>query len=218
MGYEAGVMCPFLQVQGRQRLCQHFINRLRVSGSRRWTFVRFEESAVSSAKQSEMRHVECSGFTLMELLIVISIVLILMLMAVPTIGSVMKHANEISAINSLQAIVTAELMYQNAFPQKGFTCSLTSLGGDPSAGLPTSDGTQLIQPDLASGNKSGYNFAITKCVKSSGGPDHVKGFTITAVPETVGKTGDRGFCIDQNGGSPKYDPAGGTSCTQWVLQ
>jgi len=37
---------------------------------------------------------------------------------------------------------------------------------------------------------------------------------VTAVPQAVNKTGDRGFCSDENGGAPKYDPAGGTNCTQ----
>jgi type IV pilus assembly protein PilA len=45
------------------------------------------------------------------------------------------------------------------------------------------------------------------------GTDRSNGYTITAVPQTVGKTGDRGFCADQFG-SIKYDPAGGTNCTQ----
>jgi type IV pilus assembly protein PilA len=150
----------------------------------------------------------------MELLIVISIILILMLMAVPTIGSMKKHANETSAINSLQTIVTAEFMYQSTYPRKGYACSLAALGGDPSLGEPSADGAQLIKPDLASGNKTGYIFSITKCVKAGNGSDFVKGYSVTAIPETVGKTGDRGFCIDEGGGSPKYDPAGGTNCSQ----
>jgi type IV pilus assembly protein PilA len=156
------------------------------------------------------------GFTLTQLLIVISIILILMLMALPTIGSMTKRANETSAVNSLQTIVTAEIMYANTHPNKGFTCSLPALGGEPDVGEPTAEAAQLIQADLASGDKAGYIFTITKCAKS--GTDYVKGYSVTAVPETVGRTGDRGFCIDQDGGSPKYDPAGGTSCTQWALQ
>ena len=159
-----------------------------------------------------------AGFTLMELLIVISIILILMLMAVPTIGSLKKRANETSAVNSLQTIVTAEIMYENTYPRKGFTCSLTALGGDRASGQPTSDAAQLIQQDLTLGNKDGYNFTITKCVKAGSGTEYVKAYTVTAVPETVGRTGDRGFCIDQDGGSPKYDPAGGTNCTQLLMQ
>jgi type IV pilus assembly protein PilA len=150
----------------------------------------------------------------MELLIVIAVILILMLMAVPTIGSMKKHADEISAITSVQTIVAAETMYATSYPAKGFACSLSALGGDPNAGAPTLEAAELIQADLAAGFKVGYVFTITNCVKSvASGSNYVKGYTVIAVPQAVGKTGDRGFCIDQNGGSPKYDSAGGTNCT-----
>lgn len=155
-----------------------------------------------------------NGFTLMELLIVISIILILMLMAVPSIGRMKKQANETSAVVSLQAIFKGEILYASSFPKKGFTCALSALGGDPSFGAPTPDAAQILQNDLASGYKSGYIFNISNCSKkNSGGSEYIKGFTVTAVPETVGKTGDRGFCIDENG-SPKYDPRGGTNCSE----
>jgi type IV pilus assembly protein PilA len=156
-----------------------------------------------------------NGFTLMELLIVIAIILILMLMAIPTIGVMKIHANEVSAINSVQAIIKAQIQYETSFPANGFACTLTALGGDPNSGAPTPTAAQLIQADLASGYKSGYIFNITNCTKVTvAGTDRITGFTVTAVPEAIGKTGNRGFCSDQNGGSPKYDPAGGTNCTQ----
>lgn len=156
-----------------------------------------------------------NGFTLMELLIVIAIILILMLMAIPTIGVMKKHANEASAINSVQAIIKAEIQYETSYPANGFACSLNALGGEPGSGPPTPTSAQLLQADLSSGYKSGYLFNITNCTKVTvAGTDHITGFTVTAVPEAPGKTGDRGFCSDQNGGSPKYDPAGGTNCTQ----
>ena len=155
-----------------------------------------------------------NGFTLMELLIVIAIILILMLMAIPTIGSLKKKANETSAINSVQQIIGAEVQYESSYPANGFACSLSALGGDPSAGAPSPAGAQLLQQDLASGVKSGYLFSISNCTKVSvNGQEHVTGYTVTAVPETVGKSGDRGFCADQVG-TIKYDPAGGTNCTQ----
>jgi type IV pilus assembly protein PilA len=156
-----------------------------------------------------------NGFTLMELLIVIAIILILMLMAIPTIGVMKIHANEVSAINSVQAIIKAEIQYETSYPANGFACSLTALGGDPSSGPPTPTQAELIQADLASGYKSGYIFNITNCSKVTvAGTDRITGFEVTAVPEAIGKTGNRGFCSDQNGGSPKYDAAGGTNCTQ----
>lgn len=157
----------------------------------------------------------CSGFTLMELLIVISIILILMLMAIPTVGVMKNHANETSAVQSVRAIVGAEIMYSTSYPANGFACSLAALGGDSTTGLPTPTSAQLIQADLASGYKSGYIFNITNCSKTTvAGTDHFNSFTVTAVPEAVGKTGDRGFCSDENGGSPRYDATGGSNCTQ----
>jgi type IV pilus assembly protein PilA len=156
-----------------------------------------------------------NGFTLMELLIVIAIILILMLMAIPTIGVMKKHANETSAINSLRAITQAEIQYESTYPANGYSCTLPALGGDPSSGAPTPAAAQLVQGDLASGYKSGYIFAIGNCTKVTiSNTDRITGYTLTAVPQAVGKTGDRGFCTDQNGGAPKYDATGGTNCTQ----
>ena len=155
-----------------------------------------------------------NGFTLMELLIVIAIILILMLMAIPTIGSLTKKGNETSAINSVQTVTKAEIQYQSSYPANGFACSLPALGGDPNAGPPTPAAAQILQGDLTSGYKSGYIFTITCTNKVTiNGTDRSNGYTITAVPQTVGKTGDRGFCSDQFG-SIKYDPVGGTNCTQ----
>jgi type IV pilus assembly protein PilA len=155
-----------------------------------------------------------NGFTLMELLIVIAIILILMLMAIPTIGSLQKKGYETSAINSVQTVVKAEIQYQSSYPANGFACTLPALGGDPNSGPPTPAAAQILQGDLTSGYKSGYIFTITCSSKVTiNGTDRSNGYTITAVPQTVGKTGDRGFCSDQFG-TIKYDPVGGTNCTQ----
>ena len=155
-----------------------------------------------------------NGFTLMELLIVIAIILILMLMAIPTIGSLTKKGNETSAINSVQTVTKSEIQYQSSYPANGYACTLPALGGDPNAGPPTPTASQILQGDLTSGYKSGYIFTITCTNKVSiNGTDRSNGYTITAVPQTVGKTGDRGFCSDQFG-TIKYDPVGGINCTQ----
>ena len=159
-----------------------------------------------------------NGFTLMELLIVMAIIAILMLIAIPTVGSLKKKANELSAQKSLQTVLTAQNMYESNYPANGFACSMASLGGDPKAGAPSVTAAQLIQPDLASGAKSGYIFNISNCTKVNlGGTDRITGYTITAVPQTVGATGDRAFCSDQSG-IIKFDPAGGTNCSQTLGQ
>lgn len=155
-----------------------------------------------------------NGFTLMELLIVIAIILILMLMAIPTFGTLKKRANDLSAINSIQKINQAEIQYDSTYPANGYSCSLQALGGDPSSGAPSPASSQIIQGDLTTGSKSGYTFTIGHCTKiTANGVDRVTGYQITAVPWTVGKTGDRSFCSDESG-QIKYDPTGGTNCTQ----
>jgi type IV pilus assembly protein PilA len=157
-----------------------------------------------------------NGFTLMELLIVMAIIAILMLIAIPTVGSLKKNANELSAKKSIQTIQQAEMEYESTYPANGYACTLAALGGDPSAGAPSPTGAQMIQGDLTSGYKSGYVFTIGNCQKVTvNGTDRVTSYTVTGVPQTVGKTGNNGFCSDQ-GGTIKSDPTGGTNCTQLV--
>ncbi|MGA8742564.1 MAG: prepilin-type N-terminal cleavage/methylation domain-containing protein [Terracidiphilus sp.] len=157
-----------------------------------------------------------AGFTLMELLIVISIIVILMLIAIPTANTIRKHTNEVSAQKSLQTLEQAQSMYVTNYPVTGFACTLQALAGDPGSGAPSATSAQLVPGQLATGIKDGYIFNITNCVKSTANnSERVTSYTLTAVPATVGKTGDRGFCIEA-GGAIKADPAGGTNCTQMV--
>jgi type IV pilus assembly protein PilA len=168
------------------------------------------------ARTRMRRSGKTNGFTLMELLIVIAVILILMLMAMKTIGSMKIKANEVSAINSLRVITQAEIEYDSTYPANGYACDLKALGGVPGTALPTPTSSQLLDNDLAaSGYKSGYLFKITNCSKVTvNGTDRITGYELTGVPAAVGKSGNRGFCTDQYGGNPKYDPTGGTNCTQ----
>ncbi len=165
-----------------------------------------------------MKRNRSNGFTLMELLIVMAIIAILMLIAIPTVGSLKKKANDLSAVQSIHTLMNAENMYESNYPTNGFACSIQALGGDPKSGAPTPAAAQLIQPDLASGLKSGYIFTIYNCTKiNAGGTDRITGYSITAVPQTVGTTGDRAYCADQSG-IIKFDPAGGSNCSQTLGQ
>jgi type IV pilus assembly protein PilA len=153
------------------------------------------------------------GFTLIELLIVMSVILILMTLALPQLLKVHKTADETSAQASVRAIGQAETSYASAYPQNGFACNLASLGGVPGSGAPSPQAAQILDPGLAGGSKSGYLFNITNCTKVNvNNTDMYTGYQVTAVPASVGKSGDRGYCMDENN-IIKYDPAGGTNCT-----
>jgi type IV pilus assembly protein PilA len=154
------------------------------------------------------------GFTLIELLIVMSVMLILMTLAVPQLLKLRKQGNEISAVQSVRTIGQAQLQYNSQYPANGFSCSLATLGGDPKSGAPTPQAAQLIAPDLSTGQKSGYTFALTNCTKVTvNNQDMYTSYEITAVPQAVGKTGDNGYCADENN-TIRKDPTGGTNCTQ----
>lgn len=164
----------------------------------------------SSRRRSQHRE---AGFTLMELLIVISIILILMLFAIPNMLHLKSQANETSAIQSLQAIREAEMQYESNYAANGYACALSELGGSSNSGPPTPQAAQLLPSDLATGQKSGYTFTITNCTKTTvNNQDMYTSYEVTAVPQAVGKTGVNGYCMDMSG-EIKKDPTGGTNCT-----
>jgi type IV pilus assembly protein PilA len=154
-----------------------------------------------------------AGFTLLELLIVMSVILILMLVAIPSLLNMRSQANETSALQSLRAIYQAEIQYQTNYPANGFACSMQALGGSPSSGPPSPQAAQMLSGDLTTGVKAGYNFSLVNCTKTSvNNQDMITSYEITATPQSIGKTGHRGFCMD-TAGEIKSDPAGGTNCT-----
>jgi len=155
-----------------------------------------------------------AGFTLVELLIVMSVILILMVMAIPAMQKTIIRANETSAMSSLRMLNQMEGEYASQYPQHGFACTLAGLGGKAGSGTPTPEAAQLINEDLAAGTKSGYTFAVTNCTKTTiNNVDQYNSYEITATPNSVGHTGNRGFCTDENA-QIRYDPKGGTNCTE----
>jgi type IV pilus assembly protein PilA len=142
------------------------------------------------------------------------IILLLALLAIPTLGHMKNQANETAAIRTMRTIEQAELLYTETYPSRGYACSLRAMGGEPNAGPPSADAAQVLPSDLASGIKSGYIFTIGNCTRVSlSGTERVTGYTIIAIPKVPGKTGNRGFCGDESG-VIKYDPMGGTQCVQ----
>lgn len=158
-----------------------------------------------------------AGFTLVELLIVMSVILIIITLAIPSYEHVHIKANETSAIASVRMLNSMETEYNSSFPSHGFACSLSTLGGKSGSGTPTAEAAQLIPDDLASGSKAGYNFTIANCQKNTiNNQDQYNSYQITATPISVGKSGNRTFCSDESG-QIRFDPKGGTNCTE-ILQ
>lgn len=155
-----------------------------------------------------------AGFTLVELLIVMSIILILITLAIPGFEHVHIKADETSAIASVRMLNSMESEYNSNYPSHGYACSLASLGGKQGSGTPTAEAAQLIPEDLGSGAKSGYNFVISNCSKNTvNNVDQYNSYQVTATPISVGKSGNRGFCSDETG-QIRFDPKGGSNCTE----
>jgi type IV pilus assembly protein PilA len=126
-----------------------------------------------------------------------------------------KMAFETSAILTLRTLNQAEIMYDSMYPDNGYACSLSPLGGNPNSGSPTALAAQIIPDDLAStGMKSGYRFAFSDCTKAKvDGQIKITGYKITAVPISPGRPPSRGFCTDESG-EIRFDPGGGANCTE----
>ena len=149
------------------------------------------------------------GFTLIELLIVVTIILIIAAFTIPKITKSQIPAHEASAIASIKAINAAQMIYSSSHPDLGFTADLISLGGTAQSG-----GEQTIDTNLASGRKSGYTFTYTPGEKVNGA---IRSYTITAVPDQVGTTGQRRFYADESG-EIHYNAGGPADATSAVIQ
>jgi type IV pilus assembly protein PilA len=141
------------------------------------------------------------GFSLIELLIVVAIILIIAAIAIPNLLRAKIAANEASAVGSTRTIVTAEISYSNSF-QTGPTVLLnlaTPAGGCPAATGATAAQACLIDSNLAGGQKSGYLFSAVANGGAGTAASPNTGFEENATPVTVGTTGQRAFCADLSG-------------------
>jgi type IV pilus assembly protein PilA len=154
------------------------------------------------------------GFSLIELLIVVAIILIIAAVAIPSLIGAKSTANQLSAVASLKAIVTAESEYNSTF--QTYSTTLAQLGpatgGQPSA----SASGYLSDTTLIAGTKAGYIFKYTPTGAgssgggsegnsggtggtSTGGSAAVLGYTVNADPQVPGKTGIAHYYLDDSG-------------------
>jgi type IV pilus assembly protein PilA len=157
------------------------------------------------------------GFSLIELLIVVAIILIIAAIAIPNLLRARMAANESSAAASIRTINTGEVTYNSTYPTVGFSSNLLKLGGALGAACVPSTATAcLIDSVLANdGNpagsgKSGYLFT-TGAGTVAGGVN--VGYTVKGAPITINQTGIRAFCSEEDA-VVRVDPAGACSVTE----
>jgi prepilin-type N-terminal cleavage/methylation domain-containing protein len=134
------------------------------------------------------------GFSLIELLIVVAIILIIAAIAIPQFLKARMQANEASAVGSLKAIASANVLYEKTY-SLGFAPSLPAMAPPPGGGSASAAHADILDPVLASGIKSGYNFTYTAI--TAGSSPIPEQFVVTATPLVAGQTGNRYFYMDQ---------------------
>jgi prepilin-type N-terminal cleavage/methylation domain-containing protein len=145
------------------------------------------------------------GFSLIELLIVVAIILIIAAIAVPSFLRSRIRANEASAVASIRLLDTTAINYSVSYPGVGFPATLNLLGGaNPCSASPAS--ACLIDNILAQGAKSGYAF-----VWVGDGATPSVSYTIAGTPLTPGSTGQSTYCSDQTA-VVHFNPSG-AACT-----
>ena len=135
-----------------------------------------------------------NGFSLIELLIVVAIILIIAAIAIPSLMRSKIQANEAAAVETLRTLDSSVVMYSTSYG--GFPRTLAEMGPS-SGGATTSAAADLIDSVLSTGVKSGYKFAYA--VVSSDPLGNVISYSITATPLQAGVTGQRSFYTDQSG-------------------
>jgi prepilin-type N-terminal cleavage/methylation domain-containing protein len=162
------------------------------------------------------------GFSLIELLIVVAIILIIAAIAIPNLLRARMAANEASAVASIRTINTAMVTYNSTYPTVGYSATLVALG--PSAATPcaaTSTTACLIDATLANnGNpagsgKSGFTFTATGATSGASTTNVI--YFATAVPLVLNQTGGRSFCAYEDG-VVRVRPAGTAIATEAACQ
>ncbi|HEY8056158.1 MAG TPA: prepilin-type N-terminal cleavage/methylation domain-containing protein [Terriglobales bacterium] len=135
------------------------------------------------------------GFSLIELLIAVAIIMIIMAIAIPNLGKLRKNTNATAAMGNLKTLATVLNAYATEYPNIGYPPSLLALGPAANGGAESASAAGLIDEAMAKAGtapKQGYIFTYTP---SAGTPS--SGYVITANPQNGAAT--RYFYMDQDG-------------------
>ena len=135
------------------------------------------------------------GFSLIELLIVVAIILIIAAIAIPDMMKSKMAASQASAVGSMRTINTAEITYNSTF-QKGYSSTLAHLKAPPSGTVASTTAAGLLDDILAGGMKSGYTFTYAPNAPDSLG--YYQGYTLNGNPVVPGSTGQVYYFTDQS--------------------
>jgi type IV pilus assembly protein PilA len=142
------------------------------------------------------------GFSLIELLIVVAIILVIAAMAIPNLLRARRAANEASAVGSIRTVNVAETTYQSTYPDSGYASTLKELGPTNAKGCkkPSNKTACLIDYALStatdtSSGKSGYYFGLGAVTKKK----FTTSYTIGGAATNWNRTGVRSFCSIEDG-------------------
>jgi type IV pilus assembly protein PilA len=150
------------------------------------------------------------GFSLIELLIVVAIILLIAAIAIPNLLRARMAANESSAAAAIRSITSAEVAYSGSYPSIGYAVQLQDLGRTaPCTPLPTH--ACLLDDNIAnavpgSSGHSGYEFLATGLNFGSG---INSAFVAGATPTAPSRSGSRDFCTITDGALRSQPAAGG---------